>query len=149
MSKQLARVLDVEQKKEQQLCRSFEQAQAEVRQQTQRLSGLQQYRINYLRQVLERAASGMGSSTLSHYHKFVATLETAEQKQQELITNLQQKMNNYRQAWLKQKTRCEAIAKVLENRRNEAAIAAERKEQKVMDEFTSQQFFRRKNLVLA
>ncbi|RUO80882.1 flagellar export protein FliJ [Idiomarina tyrosinivorans] len=142
--RQLKMVEELEQRREDQAAQRFAQAQMQLQQQQQQLQGMEQYRYDYLRQLQNRGSQGIGSLNFGQYHAFVGKLdEGVEQLHGELQT-LQQVVEQRRQQWLEQRRKTESIRYLIEQREKQEAQAVARKEQKNLDDFSSQRFIRNK-----
>ncbi|GGW73640.1 flagellar export protein FliJ [Alteromonas halophila] len=145
MSQQLARVAQYERDKEQQFAQAFRQAQAFVNQQRQKLANLEQYRLDYLKNIQQTGKAGVGAK---HYHQhlsFVGKLDSACLQQNQHISQAVLAADQRKRQWLEQQRRCEAVETLLEKRRMEVARKEEKAEQDMLDEFATQAYYRRKN----
>lgn len=142
MSKQLQLVLELEQRKEDKTLIDFRQAKDEYDKQLARLQGLFRYRQDYLRSINERGQEGIAINTFGHLHSFVSTLDGAEERQQHQVGQAKAVMSQRQERWLKQRQRKMAIEKLIENKAKQAVIAANRQEQRDMDERALVQFIK-------
>ena len=102
MSKQLERVAEFEREKEQQAAQLFQQAQLNVNQQKQKLTSLEQYRFDYIRNIQQ---TGQGGVTAQHYQQhlsFVGKLDKACEQQMNVIAQANLAADQRKQVWLKQ-----------------------------------------------
>ena len=121
MSKQLERVAEFEREKEQQAAQLFQQAQLNVNQQKQKLTSLEQYRFDYIRNIQQ---TGQGGVTAQHYQQhlsFVGKLDKACEQQ-----------------------KVKAVTLLLEKQQRAKQQKEAKAEQAMMDEFATQRFFRAK-----
>ena len=144
MSQQLERVAQFEREKEQRTAQSFRQAQAFVNQQRQKLANLEQYRLDYLKNIQQTGRAGVGAK---HYHQhlsFVGKLDNACAQQNQHISQAVLAADQRKRQWLEQQQRCKAVEMLLEKRRMEAARKEEKAVQDLLDEFASQSYYRRR-----
>ncbi|MEW9797539.1 flagellar export protein FliJ [Alteromonas sp. CYL-A6] len=142
MTDQLERVAQYERDREKQAAQAFQQAQQFVTQQRQKLSNLEQYRLEYLRSIQVNGKAGVGAK---HYHQhlsFVGKLDSACQQQQQHISRAVLAADQRKRQWLAQQQRCKAVELLLEKRHLVKQKKEARQEQAMMDEFATQRFFR-------
>ncbi|RUO63232.1 flagellar FliJ protein [Pseudidiomarina planktonica] len=130
-------LLNLEQQREDKLVQEFALAQAQLRQQEQKLAGLEQYRMDYLRQLQNRGQEGIHSLQYGHYHGFVGKLDQGIQQLHSSLVGVRNAVEQRRQRWLAQRRKKDAIAHLLEQRAERAQKLADRREQRQLDEFAS------------
>ncbi|MBU3022211.1 flagellar export protein FliJ [Aestuariibacter sp. A3R04] len=141
-SKQLILVARFEKEKEQKAAQLYQMAQQQVAQQRQKLSSLQQYRLDYLRQIQLNAKGGVGAKAYHQHLTFVGQLEKACQQQLNVISKATLAADQRKRAWLEQQKRRKAVDLLLEKKAQDATAKANRAEQAMMDEFAMQRHFR-------
>lgn len=144
MSKQLERVAEFEREKEQQAAQLFQQAQLNVNQQKQKLTSLEQYRFDYIRNIQQ---TGQGGVTAQHYQQhlsFVGKLDKACEQQMNVIAQANLAADQRKQVWLKQQQKVKAVTLLLEKQHLAKQKKEAKAEQAMMDEFATQRFFRAK-----
>lgn len=142
--KTLRLVLEMEQKKENELAREFGQAQGILSQQEQRYEGLSQYRTDYLRQANEQAQTGVGANTFGHYHAFISKLDTGITEQHKQVLRMRGHVQVLKARWLEQQRKRKSIEYLMEKQQEELRLKANLQEQKMLDEFATQAYVRRK-----
>jgi len=147
MSKQLERLAEFEKEKEQREARFYQQAQLNVNQQKQKLSSLEQYRVDYIKGIQQTGQSGVTATYYQQHLSFVGKLDKACEQQMHIIRQAKVAADQRKQMWLKQQQKVKAVTLLLDKKR----IAKEQKEAKaeqaMMDEFATQRFIRSKRSV--
>ncbi|MBU2977967.1 flagellar export protein FliJ [Alteromonas sp. C1M14] len=142
--KQLELVAKFERDKEQTAAQQFRLAQQQVAQQRQKLSSLQQYRLDYLKQIQANGKGGVGAKVYHQHLNFVGKLEKACQQQMNVISQTTLAADQRKRAWLEQQKRRKAVEMLIEKKAEEAQKRAQREEQHMMDEFAAQKYFRQR-----
>ncbi|MGM0481706.1 MAG: flagellar export protein FliJ [Pseudomonadota bacterium] len=140
--KQMKMLLELEQRKVDEAASNFAQVQQQVDDEKQRLNGLGQYRLDYLKQLQQRASDGIVSQQFGQYHAFVGKLDEGLEQLHKSVTRLQKVAEQRRQQWLAQRRKYESIEHLVEQQEQREAAVQERREQKNLDEFSSQRFIR-------
>lgn len=139
----LEQLLELEQRREDKLAQEFAQAQQHLQQQLQKLSGLEQYRGDYLQQATARGQAGIVSLQLGQYHGFIGKLDAGIQQLSQQLVGIRNAVEQRRQRWLAQRRKREAVSHLLAQRAQAAAQKAAKMEQRQADEFASQRFSQR------
>ncbi len=141
--KQLDTILKFEKDNEQRCADQLKIAENEYQQNISRLQGVAEYRLEYMKRLSQRAEVGLDSATYSHYHAFIAKLDIAS-KQVEIATQQAKALvEQSKDIWLKQRQKVKAVELLRNKRLQKIAIAADRAEQKMFDEISTQQYIRR------
>lgn len=119
-------------------------AQKELQGYYQQVEQIEQYRLEYSRQMSLRGQSGLSASNYGHLHRFIVQLDETLVKQRQVASNFEQNVENCREHWQLCRQKSRSLEWLIEKRRNEAKIRLERAEQKEMDEFATLSFSRRK-----
>lgn len=106
---------------------------------------LKNYETEYLQLMRcgEQPGRKMDVHAVMRYQLFIQRLEAAQIQQNEQIELLEQQKAQVTEHWIKTQARAKAIGSVMEAARKEEAIAINRQEQKMFDEFNSQHASRR------
>lgn len=142
-SKSLYLVRDMEKKREDQAAQRLHQARQQCDLQQRRLQGLEQYRTEYLTSALERGKGGLQSMQFGHYHAFVGKLDEGISQQRIKLQRLEQVVKERQQQWIDKQQRRKAIDHLIDKKRREEELKADRREQMESDEFATQGFMRR------
>ena len=142
---QLQTVIKVERDREDKAAQALQMAEGNVQQQKQKLSSLQQYRLDYVRQIQQSGKQGGVDARDYHQHlQFVGKLDKAIQQQMQIISQTRLVVDQRRRQWLEQQKRRKAVDVLIEKKQAEAAVVANRREQDMLDEFANQRFLRSK-----
>ncbi|ATG58834.1 flagellar export protein FliJ [Pseudoalteromonas sp. 13-15] len=139
-------LLKLESDKEESLRMSYLQANQNLQANQQKLQGLNDFRLEYSQQLHLKGQSGLSSAGFGQYHAFIAKIEEAIRQQASTVNTAKQVVSQRKTLWLKQQIKAKAVAKLIENQKIKAAAVVAKNEQKMLDEFTSNQFFQRRKL---
>jgi flagellar FliJ protein len=139
-------LLKLESEKEENLRMSYLQANQNLLANQQKLQGLNDFRLEYSQQLHLKGQSGLSSAGFGQYHAFIAKIEEAIRQQASTVNTAKQVVSQRKTLWLKQQIKAKAVAKLIENQKIKAAAVVAKNEQKMLDEFTSNQFFQRRKL---
>ena len=141
--KQLNTILKFEKDNEQRCADQLKVAENEYQQNITRLQGVADYRLEYMKRLSQRAEQGVDSATYSHYHAFIAKLDTASAQVEIAMNQAKALVVQSKSIWLKQRQKVKAVELLRDKRLKNLAVAADRAEQKMFDEIATQQFLRR------
>ena len=141
--KQLNTILKFEKDNEQRCADQLKIAENEYQQNITRLQGVADYRLEYMKRLSQRAEQGLDSATYSHYHAFIAKLDTASAQVEIAMNQAKALVVQSKSIWLKQRQKVKAVELLRDKRLKNLAVAADRAEQKMFDEIATQQFVRR------
>ena len=141
--KQLDTILKYEKDNEQRCADQLKVAENEYQQNISRLQGVADYRLEYMKRLSDRAQQGLDSATYSHYHAFIAKLDTASAQVEIATKQAKALVEQSKSIWLKQRQKVKAVELLRDKRLKIIAVAAERTEQKMFDEIATQQYVRR------
>lgn len=141
--KQLDTLLKYEQDNEQRCADQLKLAENEYQQHISRLQGVAEYRLEYMKRLSQRAEQGLDSATYSHYHAFIAKLDTASEQVELAMRQAKALSEQSKTLWLKQRQKVKAVELLRDKRLKVIEAAAERTEQKLFDEIATQQYIRR------
>jgi len=141
--KQLDTLLKFEKDNEQRCADQLKVAENEYQQNITRLQGVADYRLEYMKRLSQRAEQGLDSATYSHYHAFIAKLDTASEQVEIAMRQAKALVEQSKGIWLKQQQKVKAVELLRNKRLEKIAIAAEKTEQKMFDEIATQQYIRR------
>ncbi|MFU2508148.1 flagellar export protein FliJ [Pseudoalteromonas sp. ASV78] len=136
-------LLKIENDKEESLRMNFLQAQQNLQVNQQKLQGLNNFRLEYTQQLHLKGQSGLSSTGFSQYHAFIAKIEEAIRQQANTVSTAKQVVSQRQSLWLKQQIKAKAVAKLIEKQQLKANVIAQKNEQKMLDEFSANQFYQR------
>ncbi|QJR81859.1 flagellar export protein FliJ [Alteromonas pelagimontana] len=142
--RQLELVARFEEEKEQKAARAFQLAQQHVLQQKQKLTSLQQYRLDYLRQIQQNGRAGVAAKQYHQHLSFVGKLDKACEQQTQFVSQAAMVADQRKRVWMEQQKRRKAVDILIDKKQQEAINREARREQSMNDEFAMQKFFRAK-----
>ncbi|MBK3867805.1 flagella biosynthesis chaperone FliJ [Pseudomonas stutzeri] len=131
----LAPVIAMAEKAEQEAARLLGQGQAQLNQAEAKLGELEQYFRDYQQQWMQQGSQGVSGQWLMNYQRFLSQLESAIGQQQRSVNWYRDNLLKLRQQWHQRHVRVEGLSKLIESYQREARIAADKHEQKLLDEF--------------
>jgi len=137
-------LLKIENDKEENLRMSYLQANQNLQSNQQKLQGLNNFRLEYSQQLHLKGKSGLTSAGFGQYHAFIAKIEEAIRQQASTVNTAKQVVTQRKTLWLKQQIKAKAVAKLIENQKLKANALMAKNEQKMLDEFSANQFFQRR-----
>ena len=137
-------LLKIENDKEENLRMSYLQANQNLQANQQKLQGLNNFSLEYSQQLHLKGKSGLSSAGFGQYHAFIAKIEEAIRQQASTVNTAKQVVTQRKTLWLKQQIKAKAVAKLIENQKLKANALMAKNEQKMLDEFSANQFFQRR-----
>nr|WP_235861915.1 flagellar export protein FliJ [Photobacterium kishitanii] len=92
-------LIEQAQQQEHQASLALNQAQLEQQNYLQQLAQIEQYRLDYCRQLSERGQQGLTASQYSHLQKFLTQLDTTLEKQKQAGGYFANQIEQCRQHW--------------------------------------------------
>lgn len=142
-TKQLDTLLRFEKDNEQRCSDQLKIAENEYQQNLERLQGVADYRLEYMKRLSQRAEQGLDSATYTHYHSFIAKLDLASEQVEIAAQQAKALAEQCRELWLKQRQKVEAVELLRDKRLKKAQAIEDKREQAMFDEISTQQFIRR------
>ncbi len=142
--KQLAMVAKFEREKEQKMAADYQYVQQHLRTQKEKLSGLEQHRLEYVQQIHQRATGGMGSLSYGQHHAFIDKLDRACEIQRQEISKVSDVAEQRKGLWLGQQQKRKAVEMLIEKKTLARMTKIQKEEQQMMDEIALQKFVRKK-----
>lgn len=139
--KQLQMVAKLEQDKEDKLAREFQQAQQHLTENRQKLDGIEEYRMDYIRQLQSKANEGIQIGSYSHFQGFIGKLEEAIKQQTGLIETATQVVAQRKGLWLQQQRKRKAVELLIDKHHQQQQQKEAKIEQAQLDEIATQRFF--------
>lgn len=103
---------------------------------------LQQYREEYAARFQASLASGLGVMEYRNFQVFLDKLDTAVASQQQVIANLQRRIEKEREAWRESERKRLSYGTLLERTQKDAQHKEDKRTQKAMDEYAARQALR-------
>jgi len=111
------------------------------------LKQIEQYRMDYCGQLIERGKSGLSASQYGHLNRFLTQLDETLAKQRQAESHFMQQVQNCEEHWLEVRKTCRSYEWLIDKKRLEREKIEQKKEQKSLDEFSTLQFNRRQSLM--
>lgn len=143
MSKQLQMVVEIEQKKEDKMAGDYGRAQSDLAEHKDRLEALITHKKDYINDVLVQGAAGLKSQKLTQFQSFIAKLDNACAVQQEKVSVAEKVVEQRKAIWLGQRRKRKAIESLIEKQKLAKLTLEAKAEQRMFDEFATNQFFRK------
>ncbi|TMP10369.1 flagellar export protein FliJ [Pseudoalteromonas sp. S3178] len=140
-------LLKLENDKEESLRMNYLQANQNLQANQQKLQGLNNFRLEYSQQLHLKGKSGLSSAGFGQYHAFIAKIEEAIRQQASTVNTAKQVVTQRKALWLKQQIKAKAVAKLIEKQKLKASALIAKNEQKMLDEFSANQFFQRRKVL--
>ena len=145
MSKRAQRllpVIDMAQTAEQEAAAKLRQYQAALQQAQQQLQNLEHYRDDYQQQWIDKGQTGVSGQWLMNYQRFLSQLEVAIEQQQKSLAWHENNVRSSQTLWQQAYARLEGLRKLVQRYREEAQKAADKQEQKLLDEMAQRLMMR-------
>jgi len=142
MRQRLQLLITIQKEREEKLQGQFVKAQQFYQQAEQQYQGLATYRSDYIKQSQQQGSVGLQSRQFNQFLNFIAKLDQALQQQGKAVQQARAAAEQRKQSWLAMQKKRKAF-ELLIQRADEAELQKLLKqEQKMADEFASQQYFR-------
>jgi flagellar FliJ protein len=129
-------VIEMAERAEREAARQLGQAQLQLGQAEAKLGELRQYFNDYQQQWLTQGSQGVSGQWLMNYQRFLSQLESAIGQQQRSVDWHRNALAKLREQWQQRRGRLEGLGKLVERYRLEARLLADKREQKLLDEFS-------------
>lgn len=141
--KQLHIVLNMAQKKENELLKVFTQAQQQLQQIQQQMASLVQYKVDYLEQMKPENVQQVTVDKLIRLQGFLAQIDKSIFQQRDVIAKASLAVDARRREWGKAKQYADSIIFLIDKQHNLAAVRETKQEQKLSDEFAMMSYHRK------
>ncbi len=132
----LAPVIDMAERDEREAARQLGRCQALLSQAEAKLGELHRYLADYQQQWLTEGRQGVSGQWLMNYQRFLAQLETAINQQNQSVNWHRDNLHKARELWQQRYARLEGLRKLVQRYLDEARAAADKREQKLLDELS-------------
>nr|WP_272890883.1 flagellar export protein FliJ [Stutzerimonas sp. S1] len=140
----MAPVIEMAERAERDAARLLGQGQAQLAQAEAKLGELEQYFSDYQQQWMRQGSQGVSGQWLMNYQRFLSQLESAIGQQQRSVAWHRDNLSKLRAQWQQRHARVEGLSKLVEGYLREARVAADKREQKLLDEFSQRLAGRRR-----
>ena len=138
-------VYEQRQKQVEQASLAYQKAQKDLFEQRQQLQSLSQYRRQYISQLTAKGSEGLSVAELGKYQQFIVQIDQGLSNQQQGLVKFEYDVHAQKKLWMESQVSCKAMAMLLEKKALQKAKIADRKEQQLLDEFATFQYFRKKS----
>ncbi|MGX5174549.1 flagellar export protein FliJ [Aliikangiella sp. IMCC44653] len=142
-SKRLQPINRLAQKGEKAAAIEYAQLLENQRNEALKLHQLETYKTEYLKQMEVRVKQGVSGATLQHYHQFLAKISEAIKQQEQVILAAENDLHEGKSRWHDKRTHAKAIDQLVGKLSKEERSEREKKENKQIDEMSTQAFLRR------
>lgn len=132
----LAPVVDMAERAEREAALQLGHAQGLLRQAEVQLGDLERYRGDYQQQWITEGQRGVSGQWLMNYQRFLTQLETAIGQQRNSVDWHRANMEKVRDVWQQRYARLEGLRKLVKRYQDEARLAEDKREQKLLDELS-------------
>ena len=133
-AERLTPVVDMATAAEREAARALGRSLQQLQQSQNQLGELQRYLGDYQQQWLTAGGQGVSGQWLVNYQRFLTQLDTAIGQQRRSVEWNQENVRKAREQWQKCHARLERLRKLVQRYLDEARAAAEKREQKLLDE---------------
>ncbi len=144
-AKRMQVVLQLAQRQEDAAAQKLSQAREQWQAEQQQLQQLRDYAAQYHQEYAGQRQT-VQAQQLINYSGFVTRLEELCREQEAKLRRLQLGLSQLQAQWQRAYQKRKAVAELIERLLQEEAQQQERREQKVMDEFSSQQYSRQRDV---
>lgn len=145
MSNALHFLLEQALEKEQRAAMALGKARTELDNYYLQLQQIEQYRLEYCQQLVQRGQAGLTASQYGYLNRFLTQLDETLTKQRNAETHFQQQVHNSEQHWLNLRKQRRSYEWLIEKKEKEQQQRRDKQEQKLMDEFSTINFNRQKH----
>lgn len=132
----LAPVVDMAERAERETALQLGHCQGLLRQAEVQLGDLERYRGDYQQQWITEGQRGVSGQWLMNYQRFLTQLETAIGQQRNSVDWHRANMEKVREVWQQRYARLEGLRKLVKRYQDEARLAEDKREQKLLDELS-------------
>ncbi|WNW11134.1 flagellar export protein FliJ [Pseudomonas sp. DTU_2021_1001937_2_SI_NGA_ILE_001] len=132
----LAPVVEMAESAERSAAQRLGHAQGQVNLAHNKLEELEQFRLNYQQQWIDKGGHGVSGQWLMNYQRFLNQLETAIGQQRKSLAWHQANLDRARGVWQQAYARVEGLRKLVQRYIDEARALEDKREQKLLDELS-------------
>lgn len=101
-----------------------------------KLADLENYLQGYQQQWISEGQRGVSGQWLMNYQRFLSQLDVAIAQQQQAVTWHRSNLDKMREVWQQRYARLEGLRKLVQRYLDEARLAEDKREQKLLDELS-------------
>ncbi|WP_165311988.1 flagellar export protein FliJ [Vibrio ziniensis] len=145
MDNALEFLLEQAKSKEDKAVMALSKARSELEGYYQQLKQIEQYRLDYCQQLVTRGQAGLTASQYGHLNRFLTQLDETLSKQRQAEQHFKSQVDNCESYWLDVRKQRRSYEWLIEKKQTERLRIQEKRDQKMMDEFSTLSFNRRRN----
>lgn len=130
----LAPVVEMAERAEREAAVQLGHCQGLVNQAEMKLGELEHYRSDYQQQWITEGQRGVSGQWLMNYQRFLSQLESAIGQQRQSVNWHRSNLDKVRDVWQQRYARLEGLRKLVQRYQEEARMAEDKREQKLLDE---------------
>ena len=139
----LITVLKLNKEAEEQAALQLKSAQLEQQKFEGQLEALNNYRLEYMKQMNENQGKTLSASEYHSFHEFIKQIDQALVQQVNTVKEAQNQTQHRQVNWQQKQQKRKAVELLLAKNADKAQQIANKQEQKASDEFAMQQFIRK------
>ncbi len=112
-------------------------ARAELDNYYQQVAQIEQYRLDYCQQLVEKGQAGLTASQFMHLNRFLTQLDETLTKQKQAESHFKQQVESAQQHWHQVRQQRRSYQVLQEKKQQEKQHQEQKKEQTMMDEFAA------------
>ncbi|MGB6137857.1 MAG: flagellar export protein FliJ [Shewanella sp.] len=119
-------------------------AQFERQKRQGQLDALNNYRLDYMKQMEGHSGTTLRANQYHQFHQFIRQVDSAINQQVAVVQDGEKQVGYRQQHWQETQQKRKAVEMLLAKKATKEQLAESKREQKMSDEFAMQQYFRNK-----
>lgn len=144
MENALVFLLEQAKEKENQAILALGKAHSELEDYYKQVAQIEQYRLDYCHQLVERGKNGLAASEYGHLNRFLTQLDETLTKQKAAESHFKIQVDNCQDHWFETRKQRRSYEWMIEKKQSDQLKRENQLEQKQMDEFSTLQYARRR-----
>ncbi|GLO61554.1 flagellar protein FliJ [Vibrio sp. MACH09] len=138
-------LLEQAKEKENQAILALGKANSELEDYYKQVAQIEQYRLDYCQQLVDRGKGGLSASEYGHLNRFLTQLDETLTKQKEAEHHFKSQVENCQEHWIETRKQRSSYEWMIEKKQSERLKRENQLEQQQMDEFSTLQYARRRS----
>ncbi|AYV20613.1 flagellar export protein FliJ [Vibrio mediterranei] len=130
---------------EQQAVLALNKARSELEDYYNQVRQIEQYRLDYCNQLVERGKGGLTASEYGHLNRFLTQLDETLTKQKSAESHFKRQVEDCQDYWHNTRKQRRSYEWLIDKKAKEKKLQEQKLEQKQMDEFSNLLFARRRS----
>ncbi|QIR13988.1 flagellar export protein FliJ [Shewanella aestuarii] len=127
---------------EEQAAMQLKSAQFEKQKLQGQLEALNNYRLDYMKQMEGHQGTTLSANQYHQFHQFIKQVDTVISQQVAAVQEADKQVGYRQKHWLEKQQKRKAVEMLLKHKADKAMIAEAKRDQKMSDEFAMQQYLR-------